>query len=193
MSDVNYEVVKSIYGEEFTQLLRHLDITTTIDPNEKIRVNHRYTNAGSIWFFGNGDFSFEDKKYGTIHIQGGCLVSAELFEGCLPNRKSFGNIPFGEEYYEQTTGIPMMTEEDYLDYVNAFNDPGFKIGDAIVINKKELEGIIIRELKIEDELQAYTNDNKWVPLYRYVIYTIIADNGKTYYYKGKKGDFSESL
>jgi hypothetical protein len=173
---INYDLVEKLYGGNFRELLEDLEITTFIDVNKRIEENHQYTTAQSIWFYGRGDFSFKDKKYGLIYIQTGCLAKVQ----------KFGRIPFGEEYYEEHTGEYMITIDEYLEYVNAFEQPGSKIGDGVVVDKKGIKNLLqnFKKIEIEEDLQKYTNENKRIPLHDYIIFTIISRDNKKYYYKG---------
>lgn len=177
---INYDLVEDLYGIEFRNLLNDLEITTIIDVNQKIEVNHQYTSAMSIWFYGHGDFDFKSQKYGNIYIQSGCLAKV----------KSLDTIPFGTEYYEAHTGKHMVSEDEYREYVDAFEISGSKIGDGMVVNKGDMRKLLkkFKKISLEDELQKYTNENQLLPLTGAKIFTIIAGDNKKYYYKGLHKD-----
>jgi hypothetical protein len=173
--NIDYGLIEDLYGVKFRNLLEYLKINRFIDVNKRIKANHQYTSAPSIWYYGSGDFSFKDKVYGLIHIQTGCLAKVKGFR-----------IPFGNEYYEEYTGEHMTTYEEYMEYVDAFETSGARIGNGIVIDEKGIKNQLKNFIKIEieEDLQQYTNSNINLPLIDYKIFTIISDDDKKYYYKG---------
>jgi hypothetical protein len=125
-----------------------------LDINKFVLNRKYYPDIGSIWLFGQGgSYDFYDNQLGTIVIHNGTPLNAGNID-----------IPFGSEYYQAHSDVPMITSQSFNETLKKYNTPGSIIEGRKVISFEDagrmLQNQQIKNYYLEPNLQTWNGD-RW--------------------------------
>lgn len=173
MVEIDFDLLREVAGEPFSDGLKHLGVTHILDVNDFIEKNRFYPSIGSIFIFGRGgSYDFDDPIYGNIYISNGTLGSLDDFDlnglSHAYYRAAFGrNYPSYYSYQEILEAVrygPGIIDKNGIEY------------DTLPIDQAErlLKSGELAVLELDPGLQKYAGK------YPRAIVTLINPEGRRY-------------
>lgn len=112
IKQLDYEVLRNVYGNKFADTLKSLGIDSILDINLFVEENKRFPCISSIFLLGKGTVYDKHEQMHVFSVKTGNTIFEPIstLNGTLHGIRIFNRIPFGREYFYAKYNVKIRTE-----------------------------------------------------------------------------------